>query len=62
MVGKLRQLVASKDRLVNAMTHELRTPIHGILALASDVLKNGALKPAEARCARARPRRRCGLP
>lgn len=31
MVAELRALVAGKDQLVHLMTHELRTPILGIL-------------------------------
>ncbi|KAL6762258.1 hypothetical protein V8C86DRAFT_695017 [Haematococcus lacustris] len=47
VVDKLRQMVKAKEQMVHVISHELRTPILGIIALAGSLLRAHKLKPAQ---------------
>ncbi|KAG1675991.1 hypothetical protein FOA52_014235 [Chlamydomonas sp. UWO 241] len=40
VVGKLQHLVSSKESMLNVMSHELMTPLMGIMAMSSNLLRS----------------------
>ena len=54
LIERLRGLLASKERLVHGLTHELRTPINGIIALSNELLHSGGRPGAGAGAGRAK--------
>ncbi|KIY93912.1 sensory box sensor histidine kinase/responseregulator [Monoraphidium neglectum] len=46
IVERLKELLTVKERLVHSLTHELRTPINGIVALTNELLHNSCQSAA----------------